>query len=87
MRTLTETIKAHEDRLERYDLTLVSKELAQDTLHHLKSHHSLLKVITDEMIPTGEKFCYRYGGWAVEGCSVCESCLKPEDLACNEGEE
>ena len=83
MRSLAEVITAHEDKLERYELTLLSKELAQDTLHHLKSHQSLLRLITDEMIPPGKKFCYRYGKLVVEQCEVCDVCLSPEDLAWN----
>lgn len=86
MRSLKKTIEDYQVKLENPDLTPMSRELAKDTVHHLLSHQRLLSVLNDEMLP-GRKFCYRYGHPAIESCNVCESCLKPEDLACNEGEE
>lgn len=77
MRNLTDTIKAHEDRLDRYDLSPTSRVLAQDTLYHLKWQQRML---------IGKKFCYRYGHVVIESCEACQDCPKPEDLAWNEEE-
>lgn len=86
MKSLNETIQTAQERLDNPDLTHESRQREEANLHHLKSLKHLLSVIHDDMIP-GKKFCWRYGCYMVEQCEVCESCLAPEDLAWNEGDE
>lgn len=83
---LSETIECLEMRLADPKKSLESRAREISVLHHLKAYGSFLGRLNDEML-TGRKFCYRYGHPVVESCSVCESCLKPKDLACNEGDE
>ena len=86
MKSLNETIQTAQERVDRPELALESREQAEASLHYLKSLKHLLGVIHDDMIP-GKKFCWRHGHYMVEQCEVCESCLTPQDLAWNESDE
>ena len=83
---LNETIECLEMRLADPKKSLESRAREISILHHLKAYGSFLGRLNDDMLP-GRKHCYRYGSVVVEQCEVCESCLKPKDLACNEVDE
>lgn len=87
MKTLIENIKELEKRLSDPKKSVESREREESYLYHLRAYREHLRRVTDEMLPQGMKFCYRHGQLMVEQCNVCEYCLKPEDLACNEGTE
>lgn len=83
---LNKSIEQCQAHLANPKLSEMSRQRNETYLEIFLSYKRLLNVISDEMTPA-TKPCYRYGGRVIQDCEVCESCLKPEDLAYSEGEE
>lgn len=77
---LNQAIKQCEEHLKN-DLSPTSRNRDEIYLEIFLSYKLLLNYFSDEILPQGMKFCYRYGKRVIENCDVCESCITAEDLA------